>query len=44
MKKLIPAVLPLKSMDRLCVTGLKIDENLLWELVKFKLPRKDKDE
>ncbi len=44
MRKLIPDVPPLKRAGNLCVTGLKIDENLLWEMVRFKSTKKDEDE
>ena len=37
MRKVIPALLPLKSKNALnIITRLKINENLLWEFVKFK--------
>ncbi|MBC7535090.1 MAG: hypothetical protein H7258_05295 [Ferruginibacter sp.] len=37
MRKVIPAILPLKRKNAFnIITRLKINENLLWELVKFK--------
>ncbi len=40
MRKVMPAILHLKSKAHLNITRLKFDENLLWELVKFKSPEK----
>jgi hypothetical protein len=40
MRKVMPAILLQKSKARLNISRLKIDENLLWELVKFKSPGK----